>query len=241
MRNFALGVLVLSLLAWGFAMGRYEAWPFRELQLVKLYFFPYKPDYVLPTGVNTYLEMRREHLAMLGTRAEVVMLGDSLTELGEWQEMFPELKIANRGISSDTTSGILERLDEVLEAQPRKVFLMAGINDLSWGGVDEGVVLKNMGEVTRRLKAQGVEEVVLQATIFPGKNHGADLSRKVERLNKGLAQLAAEQGMEFIDLNKVLAPDGSLKTDFTMDGIHLNGKAYKVWAEQLAPMMKSGA
>jgi lysophospholipase L1-like esterase len=230
----------VCLLAWGFAMGRYEFWPFLDLQRVKLYFFPYKPDYVLPLDVNTYLEMRREHLEMLGTRAEVVMLGDSLTELGEWQEMFPEVKIANRGISSDTTSGILERLDEVLEAQPRKVFLMAGINDLSWGGVDEGVVLKNMGEITRRLKAQGVEEVVLQATIFPGKNHGADLPRKVERLNKGLVKLASEQGMEFVDLNGVLAPDGFLKTDFTMDGIHLNGKAYKVWAERLAPLMKSG-
>jgi hypothetical protein len=123
------------LLAWGFAMGRYEAWPFRELQRVKLFFFPYNPDYVLRTGVNTYLEMRRQHLEMLGTRAEVVMLGDSLTELGEWQEMFPEVKIANRGISSDMTSGILERLDEVMEARPRKVFLMAGINDLFWGGV----------------------------------------------------------------------------------------------------------
>jgi lysophospholipase L1-like esterase len=220
-------------------MGRYEAWPFPDLQRVKLYFFPHTPDYVLPSDVNTYFEMRREHLEMLGTLAEVVMLGDSLTELGEWQEMFPEVKIANRGISSDTTSGILERLDEVLEAQPRKVFLMAGINDLSWGGVDEGVVLKNMGEITRRLKAQGVEEVVLQATIFPGKNHGADLPRKVERLNKGLVKLAAEQGMEFVDLNGVLAPDGFLKTDFTMDGIHLNGKAYKAWTERIAPFMKS--
>ena len=230
----------VCLLTWGFAMGRYEAWPFHELQQVKFYFFPYEPDYVLPEGGNSYLGMRREHLKMLGTRAEVVMLGDSLTELGEWQEMFPKVKIANRGISSDTTSGILERLDEVLVAQPRKVFLMAGINDLSWGGVDEGVVLKNMGEITRRLKAQGVEEVVLQATIFPGKNHGEELPRKVERLNKGLVKLAAEQGMEFVDLNGVLAPDGFLKTDFTMDGIHLNGKAYKVWAERLALLMKSG-
>jgi lysophospholipase L1-like esterase len=94
-----------------------------------------------------------------------------------------------------------------------------------------------MGEITRRLKAQGVEEVVLQATIFPGKNHGGDLLRKVERLNKGLLQLAAERGMEFIDLNGVLAPGGYLKTDFTMDGIHLNGKAYKIWAERISPLM----
>jgi lysophospholipase L1-like esterase len=56
------------------------------------------------------------------------MLGDSLTALGERQEMLPEVKIANQGISSDTMSGILEKLDELLEAQPRKVWNMLVAN-----------------------------------------------------------------------------------------------------------------
>jgi lysophospholipase L1-like esterase len=231
--------ICLTLLAWGFAMGRYEAWPFRELQWVKLYFFPYKPDFVLPLDVNTYFEMRREHLEMLGTRAEVVMLGDSLSELGEWQEMFPNLIIANRGIASDTTQGMLERVPTVLAMEPKRVFLLGGINDFWWGGVEVEQAAANLQQIVERLRAAGVA-VVVQSVILPGKNLGDEVRGKVRDLNKKLEAMAAESGCEYLDLNETLAPEGYLNLDFTRDGVHLNGRAYKAWAERVAPLMKSG-
>src|SRR6185436_6704618 len=63
----------------------------------------------------------------------VVLLGDSITQgWGEdFSAWFPGLKIANRGISGDTSRGVLIRLQEdVLALHPQAVVLLIGTNDL---------------------------------------------------------------------------------------------------------------
>ena len=51
-------------------------------------------------------------------KPDVVMIGDSLTDGAEWREIFPDQKIVNRGIDSDTTDGVLARLDEIVSIKP---------------------------------------------------------------------------------------------------------------------------
>src|SRR5258705_10142771 len=66
-------------------------------------------------------------------RNSVVLLGDSITQgWGEdFSAWFPGMKIANRGISGDTSRGVLIRLKEdVLALQPAAVVLFIGTNDL---------------------------------------------------------------------------------------------------------------
>ena len=63
----------------------------------------------------------------------VVFLGDSITQ--GWGDdlggVFPGVKVANRGISGDTTRGVLIRLKEdVLDLNPRAVVMLIGTNDL---------------------------------------------------------------------------------------------------------------
>src|SRR5436190_165533 len=63
----------------------------------------------------------------------VVLLGDSITQgWGEdFSAWFPAMKIANRGISGDTSRGVLIRLEgDVLDLEPRAVVLLIGTNDL---------------------------------------------------------------------------------------------------------------
>jgi lysophospholipase L1-like esterase len=64
------------------------------------------------------------------------MLGDSLTEWGNWHELVPEHRIINRGIAGDTSSGVLDRLQEVIERRPKVVFVMIGTNDIGLQSVD---------------------------------------------------------------------------------------------------------
>ncbi|HEU0010688.1 MAG TPA: GDSL-type esterase/lipase family protein, partial [Verrucomicrobiae bacterium] len=62
----------------------------------------------------------------------IVLLGDSITQgWGEdFSAWFDGLKIANRGISGDTTRGVLIRLKEdVLALHPRAVVVLIGTND----------------------------------------------------------------------------------------------------------------
>ena len=76
----------------------------------------------------------------------VVFLGDSITQ-GWGDQMggsFPGLKVANRGISGDTTRGVLIRLQEdVLSLNPRAVVLLIGTNDLE-EHADPEIIAGNM-------------------------------------------------------------------------------------------------
>jgi lysophospholipase L1-like esterase len=63
----------------------------------------------------------------------VVFLGDSITQ--GWGDdlggAFPKVKVANRGISGDTTRGLLIRLaDDVLALDPAGIVLLIGTNDV---------------------------------------------------------------------------------------------------------------
>jgi lysophospholipase L1-like esterase len=72
-----------------------------------------------------------------------VLLGDSITQgWGEdFSAWFPGMKIANRGISGDTSRGVLIRLEEdVLALDPRAVVLLIGTNDLEEKAAPENVV-----------------------------------------------------------------------------------------------------
>ncbi|MBF1554952.1 MAG: serine acetyltransferase, partial [Prevotella pleuritidis] len=63
---------------------------------------------------------------------DVVMLGNSLTELGgDWNRLLRWRRVRNRGISGDDATGILHRLGQILPGKPKAIFLMVGINDLS--------------------------------------------------------------------------------------------------------------
>ena len=63
----------------------------------------------------------------------VVVLGDSITQGwgDDFSAWFPGLHVANRGISGDTSRGVLVRLEEdVLVLHPKVIILLIGTNDL---------------------------------------------------------------------------------------------------------------
>src|SRR5690606_2386392 len=70
---------------------------------------------------------------------DVAMVGDSITDHGEWTEMFPGENVVNRGISGDTTGGLLQRLDTIAAEQ---VFVLIGINDILLG-IDQDEIVAN--------------------------------------------------------------------------------------------------
>ena len=81
---------------------------------------------------STYYEQRASHFRSLVSKKKcIVFLGDSLSDGAEWSELFSRQDILNRGISGDTSTGVLDRLDEVVRHQPKKIFLLIGINDIA--------------------------------------------------------------------------------------------------------------
>lgn len=159
-----------------------------------------------------------------------VMLGDSLSDGAEWSELLDNPQIANRGIGGDTTAGILRRLDSVVACNPEQVFLEVGLNDFARKqSVDD--VFSNYVQIVEHLRGEGIT-VHIQSTILGGPYVG-NLNPSVNELNKLLVGYCSQKGLEFIDLNEVLAPEGLLRPEFTHDDIHLNGDGYAAWRDVL--------
>jgi lysophospholipase L1-like esterase len=86
----------------------------------------------------------------------VVLLGDSITAGTDWNALLPSFDVANRGISSDTTDGVLGRIDKIVAMHPRCVALMIGINDLlSVKPKSVQQISENYTAIVDRLSASG--------------------------------------------------------------------------------------
>ena len=162
-----------------------------------------------------------------GHEYDVVFIGDSITDEAEWKELFPSLKIANRGIMSDRTDGVLKRMDSIYSTNAIKAFIMIGINDI-FNGVEVNTVVENYNSIIRKLVAHRMQ-VYVQSTLLTGKQK-AQQNKKIEALNDHLKKIAyANESVTYIDLNIILAKDSFLNADYSRDGMHLNGDGYAVW------------
>ena len=183
---------------------------------------------------SSYYQRKIDIYEQCGSTADVVMIGDSITDCGEWHELFPSISIANRGISGDQAVYLGERMASVYSTGARKAFILIGVNDLQSGAqVDH--VFDAYKHVVDELLARQIAPYV-QSTLKT-RRQADTLNDKIADLNERLEKLADELDIVFIDLNKVFAPQGELLEEYTSDGIHLNGRGYFQWKGLLEPYL----
>ena len=171
------------------------------------------------------------------TKADVVMIGDSITREALWNEVFPDVRIANRGVGRDKADDILKRLDSIFAVEPKKAFLMVGINDI-YSGYDVGEIVENYNNVIMRLQNRGIV-VYIQSTLECSKSTCGKRLSKVRELNEELRKYASTNNVEYIDINNGLSSEtDGLLPEYTYDGIHLNGKGYLVWSRAIRPYIE---
>ena len=181
---------------------------------------------------DPYYKHKKSQFEMLSqnTKYTTTMLGDSITDEGQWNELLDNAFIQNRGISGDTTTGVLERLDSINKSI-KQVFIMIGVNDIMRGkNINE--VYSNYIRIIKHFQEKNIK-VYIQSTLFIGEKRAGDFNIKVEELNKKLKNFALKNSIVFIDLNKKLAANKTLKKEYSFDGLHLNGTAYTIWANEI--------
>lgn len=196
-------------------------------------------SFISPTKNNEienpgYAERTTLFKELSGTEDSIVFLGDSLTYRAEWHELLPGTVAVNRGIGSDTTEGVLNRLEDIILMQPEKVFIMIGINDLLKDDPDD--VADRYSRIIQSLQSNTPVTEIFVQSVLPVNNqkYGSAINNDdVIILNKRIKELAAEYDVTYIDLFSVLSNEGQLDSEYTVDGIHLTGKAYKVWAHEI--------
>lgn len=183
--------------------------------------------------------------ALPTSKSDIIFLGNSITNGGEWAELLRNPHAKNRGISGDTTQGVLDRLSTITKGKPSKIFLLIGTNDLSRGkSVDE--VAKNVEKIVERVKRESPKTKLYVQSVFPvnpkfNKFLGhMNRQKDIAALNAKIKAVAARHGVKYIDVYKALVIPSTdvMNPEYTNDGLHLLGKGYLKWVEVLKPYLK---
>lgn len=215
---------------WGFNVSKYRIFPYKEIQVLKR--FLSNDTISLKGQVNRVFDF-------FTPRTDIVFLGDSITAHGPWVDFFPCVKLQNFGVSGETTKDIESRLDAVLDLNPKVVFLMAGINDLSKKRSPQDVV-QSLSSILSKLEDNGIK-VYLQSTLHcSSASCGRSFYNQVLEINKGLEKLVKKStAVIFIDINQRLSDKSGLRSEFTVDGVHLNSRGYLALRDLLSSYILS--
>lgn len=166
-------------------------------------------------------------------KSDIVFVGDSITARSEWQEFFPDKIILNRGIDSDVTEGVLNRLDTVTASKPDKIFIMIGINDIRQG-IDSKNTLSNYEQIVSRLSGTLPDSDIYIQSILPVNSKTGIDNRNVISLNSSIKELADSYGLTYIDIYSDMADENNdLPAAYSIDGVHMTGDGYQIWLDHL--------
>ena len=116
----------------------------------------------------------------------IVFLGDSITQ-GWGSDMggaFGETKVANRGISGDTTRGMLIRLKEdVLSVAPSGVVLLMGTNDLEEQATPEEIS-HNFKLIVDALRKYDPDLPIIVCEVFPSSASKRRSASDIQKINE---------------------------------------------------------
>jgi acyl-CoA thioesterase-1 len=138
-----------------------------------------------------------------------------------------DVTVANAGVSGDTTTAGLSRIDWSVPDGTDGVILELGAND-ALRGIPPEESEKNLDQMITRLKERGI--AVLLAGIIAPPNMGADYAA---RFNPIYQKLSEKHGLPlypfFLD---GVALDAGLKLE---DGMHPNAKGIDLMVEKMEP------
>lgn len=177
-------------------------------------------------------------------KKDIVMLGNSLTDGCEFNELFNNKHIKNRGIVGDIVQGFIDRVEPIIKGQPKKLFIMGGVNDISHDVsadsiarvMEKLIVMVKQGSPRTKIYLQSLlpfNNDVREWKLLKGRDH------VVVEANMLLEQVARRQGVTWINLYPLFVDDqGRLREDLTNDGLHLMGKGYLIWRDAIKPYIK---
>lgn len=191
-------------------------------------------------------------------RIDVYFEGDSITRrwgtsdeqykhfLANWRQNFFGWNAADFGWGGDKTQHILWRLNngELDNVNPKVIVLLAGTNNIG-NKSPEGDADPRVDDVTRgirvildvlRRKAPGATIVLMG--IFP-RNDNMSVMPIINEINSRISKFADGKKVRYVNINDRIADkDGKLFDRMAIkDGLHLDLKAYQVWADALKPIL----
>jgi lysophospholipase L1-like esterase len=187
---------------------------------------------------------------------DVLFMGDSITDLWRnsngpfagkpvFDKYYGEMKVANFGISGDTTQGVLFRLQngEGQGFKPKAIMLMIGTNNTGRNSPPE--IAEGIGAVVLEMRKDFPDAKILLLAVFPRSTPDNPVRSAIREINQSIAKLHDGKHVFYLDIGaKFLDAEGNIPRDVMSDGLHPSTKGYEIWAEAvkepLANLLKSG-
>lgn len=191
---------------------------------------------------DKYYERRATHFGYLPTDSDdIIMFGNSLTDGAEFNELLGNPNVKNRGIIGDIIPGLIDRLEPVVAGHPAKIFILAGVNDISHN-VGPDSVARDMDRLLTEIKRRSPQTRIYLQSLLPFNNNVQmwkylkDKEQEVVQTNALYEKLAKKHGVTWINLYPLFDDGtGRLKAEYTNDGLHLMGKGYIIWRDAILP------
>jgi len=216
-----------------------------SLLLLSLFFFApvsaqTKTYDTLPNLPEHYTTLYEKFKKQPIVKGKIIMLGNSITEGGNWKSLLKDTTVINRGISGDVTFGVLNRIKDITDRKPGKLFILIGINDLSRNTPDE-VIIENIFNIVGKIRSGSAQTEIYVQSILPTnetfKNLNKNFAGKAEHIitiNGQLKKYAGKMKYTFVDLfAEFIDAEGQMDAKYAVDGLHLNPAGYAHWVELL--------
>jgi|APTNR8051073442_1049403.scaffolds.fasta_scaffold00086_24 acyl-CoA thioesterase-1 len=171
-------------------------------------------------------------------RTKVVAIGDSITSGNVCEdegENYPSriagitgLTVINAGRSGESTGGTASRTTSTLQrSKPGFLLILTGHNDAIFDR-DYDSVIGNIRSIVQQ--AKGNKTIPILATLVPIGAPRVFATGPASDYNVGIRQLAKEEGVKLVDLEREFGSSGDLQCD----GLHPNDRGSAVIANAFA-------
>ncbi len=167
---------------------------------------------------------------------QLLMLGDSLVEFGDWASHLPEVAVVNRGIAGEMTEELSARLMDEIEAcpDPDAVLIQSGTNNLLFGFRLFPAMLTTM---LQRLRLCYPSTPLIVNSLMPMP---IVAPHDLEEVNRELAEaVAATENCHYLDavtpFHEHCLP--ITHPGFLNDQVHLSTRGYQVWAAAIKTLL----
>lgn len=162
---------------------------------------------------------------------ELYFIGDSLIEKWDLQRCFPSYITHNNGVPG---SGIKYIQSKAGAYKSCSVIVLTGTNDVSAFNNDLETYSDKIVTAIYELRASQVYII----SIFPRLKNENNINESIKLLNELIKKKSTSAGMIYVDVYDDLSNDCCLKSEFTMDGVHINMQGYEIVTNKIKKVLR---
>lgn len=192
-----------------------------------------RPDYWCIMGWSNTLKK-------MGYDADNVFFGNSITYDSSFGTYFKDKKVVTLGYPGDRIEGMLLRYKQIISVKPEKVFVMAGINDLTVGMTIQKFKENYNVLIDSITSALPFADIYLESLLPVNHTMNKELvsHQKICMANRIIRDVCQNKGLTYVDLYQLYADEaGEMPVNLTRDGIHPYSSSYKRWASAIIPFI----